>query len=50
MIVDDIYNAIIPMGIRNKDNIKDNKPSDSERITIIIVGELLNIDSKKNIL
>ena len=46
-IVDDIYNNIIPITIRNRRNIKDSKLSDSEIITINIVGELLTIDSKK---
>ena len=40
-IVDDIYNDIIP-GISNRRNIKDSKLSDSEIITISIVGELFN--------
>ena len=43
-IVYDIYNHIIPTNIRNKRNIKDSKLSDSEIITISIVGELLTID------
>ena len=46
-IVDDIYNDIIPISIRNRRNIKDSKLSDSEIITISIVGELLTIDSEK---
>lgn len=46
-IVDDIYNDIIPINIRNRRNIKDSKLSDSEIITISIVGELLTIDSEK---
>ena len=32
-IVDDIYNDIIPINIRNRRNIKDSKLSDSEIIT-----------------
>ena len=47
-IVDDIYNDIIPINIRNRRNIKDSKLSDSEIITISIVGELLTIDSEKS--
>ena len=47
VIIDDIYNEIIPIGIRNRRNIKDSKLSDSEIITISIVGELLTIDSEK---
>ncbi len=46
-IVDDIYNNIIPITIRNRRNIKDSKLSDSEIIAISIVGELLTIDSEK---
>ena len=46
-IVDDIYNNIIPIDIRNRRNIKGSKLSDSEIITISIVGELLTIDSEK---
>ena len=42
-----IYNEIIPISIRNRRNIKDSKLSDSEIITISIVGELLTIDSEK---
>ena len=45
-IVDDIYNDIIPISIRNRRNIKDSKLCDSEIITISIVGELLTIDSE----
>ena len=36
------------MSIRNRRNIKDIKLSDSEIITISIVGELLTIDSEKS--
>ena len=38
VIIDDIYNEIIPIGIRNRRNIKDSKLSDSGIITISIVG------------
>lgn len=48
VIIDDIYNEIIPMSIRNRRNIKDSKLSDSEIIAISIVGELLTIDSEKS--
>ena len=48
VIIDDIYNEIIPIGIRNRRNIKDSKLSDSEIITISIVGELLTINSEKS--
>mgnify|MGYP003372448613 CR=1 FL=1 len=46
-IVDDIFNDIIPISIRNRRNIKDSKLVDSEIITISIVGELLTSDSEK---
>ena len=46
-IIDDIYNNIIPINIRNRRNIHDSKLSDSEIITISIIGELLTIDSEK---
>ena len=46
-IIDDIYNEIIPMTISNRRNIKDSELSDSEIVTISIVGELLTIDSEK---
>ena len=48
VIIDDVYNEIIPIGIMNRRNIKDSKLSDSEIITISIVGELLTIDSEKS--
>ena len=48
VIIDDIYNEIISISIRNRRNIKDSKLSDSEIITISIVGELLTIDSEKS--
>lgn len=47
VIIDDIYNEIIPITVSNRRNIKDSKLSDSEIITISIVGELLTIDSEK---
>ena len=51
VIIDDIYNEIIPNSIRNRRNIKDSKLSDSEIITISIFGELLTtIDSEKSFL
>ena len=48
VLIDDIYNQIIPTSIINRHNIKDSKLSDSEIITISIVGELLTIDSEKS--
>ena len=48
VIVDDIYNEIIPISIRNRCTIKDKKLYDSEIINISIVGELLTIDSEKS--
>jgi hypothetical protein len=47
VIIDDIYNETTPISIKNRRNIKDSKLSDSEIITISIVGELLTIDSEK---
>jgi hypothetical protein len=47
VIIDDIYNKTTPISIKNRRNIKDSKLSDSEIITISIVGELLTIDSEK---
>ena len=48
VIIDDIYNEIIPICIMNRRNIQDSKLSDNEIITISIVGELLTIDSEKS--
>jgi hypothetical protein len=47
VIIGDIYNETTPISIKNRRNIKDSKLSDSEIITISIVGELLTIDSEK---
>lgn len=38
VIIDDIYNEIIPMSVSNRRNIKNSKLSDSEIITISIVS------------
>lgn len=46
VIVDDIYKEIIPINVSNRRNIKESKLSDSEIITISIIGELLTIDSE----
>ena len=43
-IIDYIYNEIIPDSIKNRRNIGESKLSDSEIISINIVGELLGID------
>lgn len=48
VIIDDIYKEIIPLKIKNRRNILESKLSDSEIITISIVGELLGIDSEKS--
>lgn len=45
--IDDIYQEITPTYIKERRNIKDAILSDSEIITISIVGELLTIDSEK---
>ncbi|WP_353097795.1 IS982 family transposase, partial [Tissierella praeacuta] len=47
ILIDDIYQEIIPTHIKERRNIKDAILSDSEIITISIVGELLTIDSEK---
>ena len=47
VIIDDMYNEIITITVSNRHNIKDSKLSDSEIITISIVGEFLTIDSEK---
>lgn len=46
VIIDDIYQKVTPTHIANRCNIKDSILSDSEIITISIVGELLTIDSE----
>ena len=43
-MANDIYNDIIPISIRNRQNIKDRKLCDSEIISISIVWELLTTD------
>lgn len=47
IIIDDIYKKVTPPHIANRCNINDSFMSDSEIITICIVGELLTIDSEK---
>jgi len=46
VIIDDIYQKVTPTHIMNRCNINDSILSDSEIITISIVGELLTIDSE----
>ncbi len=46
VIIDDIYQKVTPTHIAKRCNIKDSILSDSEIITISIVGELLTIDSE----
>jgi hypothetical protein len=46
VIIDDIYQRVTPAHIKFRCNINDSKMSDSEIITISIVGELLTIDSE----
>ena len=48
VLIDDIYNEIIPDSIKNRRNILDCKLSDSEIITISIVGEAATIASDTN--
>ena len=47
MLIDDVYNEIIPVSIKNRRNISDSKLSDSEIISISIVGKAIMIDSEK---
>ena len=47
VLVDDVYNEIIPSNIKNRRNISESKLSDSEIISISIVGEAITIDSEK---
>ena len=47
VLVDDVYNEIITSNIKNRRNISDSKLSDSEIISISIVGEAITIDSEK---
>lgn len=47
ILIDDIYQRITPTHIKKRRNINDSILSDSEIITIGIVGELLTIDSEK---
>lgn len=46
VVIDDIYQKVAPTYISNRCNINDSILSDSEIITISIVGELLTIDSE----
>jgi len=46
VIIDDIYQEVTPAYIKNRRNIGYSILSDSEIITISIVGELLSIDSE----
>lgn len=46
VIIDDIYQRITPTYIKERKNINESILSDSEIITISIVGELLTIDSE----
>ena len=47
VLIDDIYNEIIPDSIKNRRNISECNLSDSEIITISIVGETATISSEK---
>ena len=47
VLIDDLYNEHIPDEIKNRKNKETAIMSDSEIITITIVGELLTIDSEK---
>ena len=45
-IVDDLYQTYAPEEIRNRKNIAEAKCSDSEIITISVVGEMMGVDSE----
>lgn len=47
MLIDDVYNEIIPSSVKNRTNISKSKLSNSEIITINIVNKALTIDSEK---
>lgn len=47
VIIDEIYHVVAPTHVRERRNIKASKMSDSEIITISVVGELLTINSEK---
>ena len=47
VLVDDVYDEIIPSNIKNRINISESKLSDSEIISISIIGEAIMIDSEK---
>ena len=47
VIIDDIYHQIIPDSIRFRRNYFKSKLSDSEIITLAIVGEIHGISSEK---
>ena len=48
VIVDDIYNKHTPLEVKNRKNISMAKLSDSEIITISLIGELLGHDSENS--
>ncbi|ADL50472.1 IS982 family transposase [Clostridium cellulovorans] len=47
VIIDDFYQKVTPTFIKNRRNIAKSVMTDSEIITISLVGELLTIDSEK---
>ncbi|WP_102401093.1 IS982 family transposase [Haloimpatiens massiliensis] len=48
VIIDDVYQDITPAHIKNRRNVKTAIMSDSEIISISLVGELMSIDSEKS--
>lgn len=48
VIIDDFYHKVTPAHIKNRRNIDKAVMSDSEIITLALVGELLTIDSEKS--
>lgn len=48
VIIDDFYHKVTPAHIKNRRNIDKAIMSDSEIITLSLIGELLSIDSEKS--
>lgn len=46
VLIDDVYNEIIPSKIKNRRNVSDSKLSDSEIISISLVGEAFSVNSE----
>lgn len=48
VIIDDFYHKVTPAHIKNRRNINKAIMSDSEIITLSLVGKLIDIDSERN--